>query len=157
MQEDHKLRIALGVYDDFSLLKTTLGEFEAFGLDLECIVIVADAGALGGNLEAAFSVSKQTENAAGPNLLVRGNTQDGLVKFADQPPGVMRSVPAKRLLQFDSWISGNLSDDLNDHLSDGACVLVAPITTAQLEWRISSTLLKYSVSRVQLHDLANPH
>lgn len=157
MQEDHKLRIAFGVYDDLTPLKTTLGEFEAFGVDLARIAVVADAGALGGRLEAEFSNWEDTENNSLPSLMIRGKSYDGLIKFADQASGVMRSVPAEQLLRFDNWTSGSLSDDLNNHLANGACVLIAPITTAQLEWRISNTLLKYSVSRVQLHDLTNPH
>jgi len=157
VQDDHKLRIALGVYDDLTRLRTTLGEFEGFGLDLEHTVIVADPGALGGKLEGELSTLAVSGRSVTPNLLIRGNAHDGPIEFADWPSGFKHTVPADQLLQFDNWISGSLSEDLNNHLASGACVLIAPVTTAQLEWRISNTLLKYSLSQVQLHDLTSPH
>lgn len=155
VQDEHKHRIALGVYDDFKLLKSTLEEFEAFGLDPGRTVVVADAGALGGKLEAELPILEVCRRAAMPRLLIRGNSHNGAIKLADFASSVTGFLPAEQLLHFDGGITGGLSNDLNSHLANGSCVLVAPITTAELEWRVSNTLLKHSISRVQLHDLAS--
>ena len=157
VQGEHKLRIALGVLDEFSPLKATLEEFEAFGLDPGRTVVVADAGALGGKLEAELPTLEICRRTTTPHLLIRGNSHDGAIKLADSASSETGFLPAEQLLHFDSWIVESMSNDLNNHLANGSCVLVAPITTAKLEWRVSNTLLKYSISRVQLHDLANPY
>lgn len=154
MQDEHKLRIALGVFDELNQLKTTLGEFEAFGLDPGHTVVVANTGALDGKLEEELAPSEFRDLAVAPSLLIRGNS-NGAAKIADCRAGVTRFLAAEQLLHFEGWVAGRLSKDLNDHLASGACVLVAPITDPGLEWWISNTLLKYSVSPVQLHDLAN--
>ena len=155
VQDQHKLRIALGVFDEFSLLKVALEEFEAFGLNPGSAVVVADAGALGGRLEAELPILKVCRRTTMPRLLIRGNPHNGAIKLADFASSVTGFLPAEQLLHFDDWITGSLSSDLNSHLANGSCVLVAPITTAELEWRVSNTLLKHSTSRVQLHALAS--
>jgi hypothetical protein len=157
VQDEYKDRIALGVYDDFTLLKSTLEEFEAFGLDLASTVIVANPGGLGGRLEAELPTLDVCKRTTMPRLLIRANSPDGAIKLADFASSLTGYRPTEQLLHFDGWITGSLSNDLNSHLANGSCVLVAPITTADLEWRVSNTLLKHSASRVQLHDLSSPH
>jgi len=145
----------MGVYDDFKLLKSTLEEFEAFGLDLASTVIVANSGGLDGRLEAELPTLEVCRRTTMPRLLIRGNSRDGAIKLADFASSLTGFLPTEQLLQFDGWITGSLSNDLNSHMANGSCVLVAPISNTELEWRVSNTLLRHSTSRVQLHDLAS--
>jgi hypothetical protein len=154
VQDDQKYRVAIGVFDDLTKLNRALAEFQSFGLDTGQFALLANTGAFAGQLEAKFAIDQGDSKRDNPRLMIRGQPP-----HADFARGEYSSIEsashiADQLLHFENWIELRFSDDLNDHLAQGACVLIAPITTAQLEWLVSKTLLKYSVSSVQLHDLA---
>ena len=146
VHEESKFRVAIGVFDDLTRLNQTLNDFRIIGLDITRTVVLADRGALGGGLEAKFNSADAGGDRDTPVLLVRGKTEGNLENA--------EIFPARQMLHFEDWISEKLSDDLNERLADGACVLIAPVANVQMEWRMSNALLKHSAGVVQLHDLA---
>lgn len=156
MQEDHKFRVALGVVDDFTRLVEILSAFQVFGLDAGDAAVLADHGAIDGKLEDTFSGRAGEGQNNAPSVLIRGKSDDGTEVLVSASTQIAHILTAGNLLHFEDWISGKLSDDLNRHLASGACILIVPITSAELEWRVSNALLKHSISAVQLHDLPIP-
>lgn len=154
MQSEHKLRIAIGVFSEWQTLRRTLDELESCGLAADEVVVLADAGALDGALSQNLVTATGDGHAPVPHVLLRGRDRPG----AGSPPCSIvldeTSIPAERLLNFETWIAPRLSRVLDSHLADGACMLIAPVATPQHEWLISSSLLRHSLSPVQLHDLS---
>ncbi len=154
MQEGQKIRIALGVFEDLSGLKRAISEFQAFGLDVGQTVVLADSAGRSRGFDREFRALWAGGHENAPELLIRGDPPNQGNRFVDGIPGVVPAFRAEQLMNFEGWIDGKLSAELNKHLTNGCCVLFAPVSNVQHEWRVSNTLLKHSVGAVQLHDLS---
>lgn len=157
MDEGRKLRVAIGVFDDLVKLHCALTEFRSAGLDAGQVALLADTGALSGQLEEGFSSGNNGGIPKAAKLIIRGRAS--YADDADTPASPTGAVllTHDQMAHFEDWITSRLSNDLNDHLAQGACILIVPIATVSQEQKISQILLNHSTSLVQLHDVALPN
>ena len=150
MEEERKLRVAIAVFDDAATLERALGEFKALGLGLHEFTVLTDNGALSDQLETLYAPEASNLEPDAPQLIIRNRE----VKGPENLPPSARHVSWERVIDFESWITSRLSEELNQRLARGSCALIVPITTALEERNLSQILLSYSASPVQIHDLA---
>ncbi len=155
MQQDDKSRVAIGVFSDVVELRRVVKAFKGCGADTNGIVLLADAGKLSAQLEAEFAAKPSDDERRSPKLFIRDRAKRAALHGAGALPLELEQSATHRLLDFESWISSKLSKDLNEHLAAGACILIFPVASAELEVQVSKILLQHSVGSVQLHDMGN--
>lgn len=150
---DRRERILIGVFKSLDGLLVAIDELAAEGGDRRDMILVADAGALDGELETRFPAMGRAGGEDEPAVLIR--LADSDVPLATRPGlrGNSLRLAAGRVLSFKDWFASGLSRNLDDHLHDGAALLVVPVRTAREERIYSETMLYHSIDTVQLHDL----
>ena len=153
-ETDRRERILIGVFNSLSGLLVAIDELAAEGADRRDMILVADAGALGGELETRYPAMGQAGDEDEPAVLIR--LADAEIPLATRPGrrGNDLRLAAGRVLSFKDWFASGLSRNLDDHLHAGAAVLVVPVRTAREERVYGETMLFHSIDKVQLHDLS---
>ena len=150
-----KLRVAVGVIDDFEQMEETVAELARSGASPGSTAVLTIPGTL---CERLLSVSVSADDGRRrdwPTVLIR--SQDGdpqpMPKLREKG-GVDAAVLVDLIVRFEDWIQPRLAQNLSRHLTDGACLLFVHIASDETELAISKALLSRSVDLVQFHDVA---
>ena len=155
-----KPRVAIGVFNDIDSLRAALGGLAAEQSADGDILVLSEAGALGGSLDEPGLAG--AGEAAGSRPTV-ANIQ-WITRTVDGPDGgavsagfhAQRSqLTARQLLHFETWLASRFADDLDSRLKAGACLLICPACDAVQEKVVTGILLRHAAAGVQLHDIGS--
>lgn len=161
MTASEKPRVAIGVFNDIDSLRAALGGFAAEQSVDGDILVLSEAGALGGRLDEP-GLAAAGEVAGSPHAFA--NIQ-WITRTVDGPDGgaVSAGFHAQRsqltsgqLLHFETWLASRFATDLDSRLKAGACLLICPACDAGQERVVTGILLRHAAGGVQLHDIGSP-
>lgn len=153
MEEDRRLRVALGVIAEGESFRHIVEAFEALtDLDFSPAHAVLLGHALAvADLQRAAAVDGEDR---WPQIVIRGpNGDEWMERRPPESQDMLDRSELKRIVQFDQWMEPVLAADLMRQLESGACLLFAPVLDEELEREVCRALLKFAADRVQAHDV----
>jgi hypothetical protein len=151
LNESAKPRVSIGIFHDVAQLRDALENLAAAGCSGRDVVLVSDAGALGGRLEE-FAAQNGTA-ADRVQLIMRHSPEPVAGWIAAEYDATHSRLPRDQVRHFETWLASRFADDLDAHLKRGGCLVLCPTFDEAREKAITSVLLRHSAESVQIHDI----
>jgi hypothetical protein len=146
-----KPRVAIGIFHDITRLRDALDRLAETGCSSSDIILLSDAGALGGELR---HLAARPDGHAGPiQLLTRNADETGTEWISAEYDASHSRLTRDQILHFETWLTTRFAEDLDDHLRRGGCLLLCTTLDELQEQTVTRVLLEHSADRVQIHDI----
>ena len=156
VDEGRRRRVALGIVDEWESLKQILFAFDELDrgeFDVSDAILVGLPDALGGDLATKLTAEAGLDGESLPRVFIQDPATGPSDRGQHTVHGGNDGGSEGRLSHFEDWLSPDLAADLRRQLDAGACLLIVPVASEEIERGVCRALLRFAADRVQAHDL----